>query len=198
MAKLIIKLIHQVAELAAAGLSEQISLVGTEASGTGNMKLQLNGALTIGTLDGANVEILEEVGSDNIFIFGLTAAQVSQLRASYNPWEIYHHDEEVRRALEMIERDFFNLLEPGIFKPIIQALLDGSDRYMLLAGLRSYIQSQEHVDAVYRSRDDWDRKAILNGARAGKFSADRTIREYATARGNELRTAALLQTATKI
>jgi glycogen phosphorylase len=180
MAKLIIKLIHQVAELAAADLSEQISLVGTEASGTGNMKLQLNGALTIGTLDGANVEILEEVGSDNIFIFGLTAAQVSQLRASYNPWEIYHHDEEVRRALEMIERDFFNLLEPGIFKPIIQALLDGGDRYMLLADLRSYIQSPEHVDAVYRSRDDWDRKAILNVARAGKFSADRTIREYAS------------------
>jgi glycogen phosphorylase len=166
MAKLIIKLIHQVAELVngdpqvcdkmkvvflpnysvslaqriipAADLSEQISLVGTEASGTGNMKLQLNGALTIGTLDGANVEILEEVGSDNIFIFGLTAAQVSQLRASYNPWEIYHHDEEVRRA---IERDFFNLLEPGIFRPIIQALLDGGDRYMLLADLRSYIQS---------------------------------------------------------
>jgi glycogen phosphorylase len=158
MAKLIIKLIHQVAELAAADLSEQISLVGTEASGTGNVKLQLNGALTIGTLDGANVEILEEVGSDNIFIFGLTAAQVSQLRASYNPWEIYHHDEEVRRALEMIERDFFNLLEPGIFKPIIQALLDGGDRYMLLADLRSYIQSPEHVDAVYSSRDDWTAK----------------------------------------
>ena len=109
----------------------------------------------------------------------------------------------------MIERDFFNLLEPGIFKPIIQALLDGGDRYMLLADLRSYIQSPEHVDAVYRSRDDWDRKAILNVARAGKFSADRTIREYASevwrvepcevpARSNELRTEALLQTATKI
>jgi glycogen phosphorylase len=208
MAKLIIKLIHQVAEVVnrdpqvcekmkvvflpnyrvslaqriipAADLSEQISLAGTEASGTGNMKLQLNGALTIGTLDGANVEILEEVGSDNIFIFGLTTPQVSQLRASYNPWEVYHHDEEVRGALEMIERDFFNFLEPGIFDPILHALLDGGDRYMLLADLRSYIQSQEHVDAVYKSHEDWDRKAIMNVARAGKFSTDRTIREYAS------------------
>src|SRR5262249_43371855 len=138
----------------AADLSEQISLAGTEASGMGNMKLQLNGALTIGTLDGANVEILEEVGSDNIFIFGLTAAEVSRLRPSYNPWDIYDHDEEIRRALAMIERDFFNILEPGIFKPITHALLDDGDHYMLLADLRSYIQSQEQVDAAYKNRDD--------------------------------------------
>jgi len=208
MAKLIIKLIHQVAEvinrdaevgdklkvvflpnyrvslaeriIPAADLSEQISLAGTEASGTGNMKLQLNGALTIGTLDGANVEILEEVGVDNIFIFGLTAQQVELRRPLYNPWEIYHADEEIRRALLLIERDFFSMLEPGIFKPLTRALLDGGDYYMLLADLRDYIQTQERVDRAFRDRDGWNRKAITNVARAGKFSSDRTISEYAS------------------
>jgi starch phosphorylase len=208
MAKLIIKLIHQVAEavnadrqvrekmqvvflpnyrvslaqkiIPAADVSEQISLAGTEASGTGNMKMQLNGAVTIGTLDGANVEILEEVGEENIFIFGLTSQQVEQRRPGYNPWDVYNSDEEIRRSLILIERDFFSLMEPGIFKPILQSLLNGGDRYMLLADLRPYIQTQERVDAAYRDTAGWDQKAIINVARAGKFSSDRTIREYAT------------------
>jgi starch phosphorylase len=208
MAKLIIKLIHQVAEVVngdpqihnkmkvvflpnyrvslaqriipAADLSEQISLAGTEASGTGNMKMMLNGAVTIGTLDGANVEILEEVGEENIFIFGLKAEEVEQRRGSYNPWDVYNSDEEIRRAFTLIEKDFFSLLEPGIFKPLIQSLLVGGDHYMLLADLRDYIQTQERVDAAYRDAAVWDRMAILNVARAGKFSSDRAIKEYAS------------------
>jgi starch phosphorylase len=164
----------------AADLSEQISLAGTEASGTGNMKMQLNGAVTIGTLDGANVEILEEVGEENIFIFGLKAAEVEQWRASYNPWDIYNHDEEIRQAVTLINQDFFSMLEPGIFRPLMHSLLEGGDHYMLLADLRDYIQTQERVDAAYRDVDGWDRKTILNVARAGEFSSDRTIKEYAS------------------
>jgi starch phosphorylase len=208
MAKLIIKLINQVADVVnrdtqvsdkikvvflpdyrvslaeriipAADLSEQISLAGTEASGTGNMKLQLNGALTIGTLDGANVEILEEVGRENCFIFGLTAEEVEQRRPSYDPWDIYNGDDEIRRAVQLIERDFFSMVEPGIFRPVMQSLLDGGDHYMLLADLREYIMAQERVDASYNDEASWDRKAIINVARAGRFSSDRTIREYAS------------------
>jgi starch phosphorylase len=208
MAKLIIKLIHQVAEvingdpqvsqkmkvvfmpnyrvslaeriIPAADLSEQISLAGTEASGTGNMKMMLNGAVTIGTLDGANVEILEEVGEENMFIFGLRAEEVEQRRRSYNPWDVYNSDEEIRRAFTLIEKDFFSLMEPGIFRPLLNSLLDGGDHFMLLADLRGYIQTQERVDAEYRDVERWDRKAILNVARAGKFSSDRTIKEYAS------------------
>jgi starch phosphorylase len=144
------------------------------------MKLQLNGALTIGTLDGANVEIMEEVGKENIFIFGLTAQEVEKRRPSYNPREIYDADEEIRRALDLIDRDFFSMLEPGIFKPLTEALLDHGDHYMLLADFRDYIQAQDQVDAAYQDRAGWTRKAILNVARAGKFSSDRTIREYAS------------------
>ena len=208
MAKLIIKLIHQVAEvingdphlrdrlkvaflpnyrvslaeriIPAANLSEQISLAGTEASGTGNMKLQLNGALTIGTLDGANVEIRDEVGEDNIFIFGMTAEQAAERRAAYDPWAIYRRDDEIRHAVELIQQGFFSLVEPGIFDPLTRALLDDGDRYMLLADLRSYIEAQERVDTAYRDQAGWDRKAILNVARAGKFSSDRTVRDYAS------------------
>ena len=206
MAKLIIKLIHQVAEvinrdpqvqerlkvifvpnyrvslaekiIPAADLSEQISLAGTEASGTGNMKLMLNGALTIGTLDGANVEILEEVGGDNIFIFGLQADEVERRRSSYNPRLIYDNDPEIRQALDMIQCNFFSMMEPGIFDPILRALLDFGDHYMLLADLRDYIETQDRVDAAYTDSEGWTRKAILNVARAGKFSSDRTIEEY--------------------
>ena len=206
-AKLIIKLIHQVAEvinrdsqvtdklklvflpnyrvsraeriIPAADLSEQISLAGTEASGTGNMKLQLNGALTIGTYDGANLEILEEVGAENIFMFGLRPQQVEQRRHGYNPWDIYQGDEEIRQTIEMIERNFFSMMEPGVFQPLIDSLLKDGDYYMLLADLRDYMQTQEKVDAAYKDREGWIRKSILNVARAGKFSSDRTIREYA-------------------
>jgi len=208
MAKLIIKLIHQVAEvinsdpamagrlrvafipnyrvslaeriIPAADLSEQISLAGTEASGTGNMKLQLNGALTIGTLDGANVEILEEVGPDNIFIFGLKAEEVELLRPGYRPREVYEKDPEIRRALDLLRENFFSMVEPGLFDPIVRALLDFGDHYMLLADLRSFIEAQDRVDAAYRDQTSWTKKAILNVARSGKFSSDRTIREYAT------------------
>ena len=168
MAKLIIKLINQVAGvinsdaqvnekmkvaflpnyrvslaeriIPAANLSEQISLAGTEASGTGNMKFMLNGAVTIGTLDGANVEILEEVGKDNIFIFGLTAEEVEQRRPFYSPFDVYHADDEIRRAVQMIERDFFNMMEPGIFRPVTRSIFEGGDYYMLLADLRDYIR----------------------------------------------------------
>jgi starch phosphorylase len=164
----------------AADLSEQISLAGTEASGTGNMKLQLNGALTIGTLDGANVEIMEEVGNDNIFIFGLNAQEVERRRPTYNPREIYNSDTEIRQAIDLVEQDFFSMLEPGIFRPLTEALLSQGDHYMLLADFRDYIQTQDQVDAAYRDRNGWIRKAILNVARAGKFSSDRTIREYAS------------------
>jgi len=167
-------------EISAADLSEQISLAGTEASGTGNMKLQLNGALTIGTLDGANVEILEEVGEDNIFIFGLTAQEVEKRRSGYNPWEIYNGDEEIRCAIDLIERNFFSMREPGVFQPLVRSLLEQGDSYMILADLRAYIRTQERVDAAYKDRSGWIRKAILNVARAGKFSSDRTIREYAS------------------
>jgi starch phosphorylase len=163
----------------AANLSEQISLAGTEASGTGNMKFQLNGALTIGTLDGANIEILEEVGEDNIFIFGLTSEEVSQSRSGYNPSAIRDSHGEIRRILEMVERDFFSMLEPGIFRPLVDGLLRGGDPYMVLADLASYADAQDRVDALYRDTAAWDEKAILNVARAGKFSSDRTVKEYA-------------------
>ena len=144
------------------------------------MKLQLNGALTIGTLDGANVEILEEVGPENIFIFGMTAQEIEQRRPTYNPWTVFHEDEEIRRVLELIEQDFFSLLEPGIFKPIFHSLLDGGDRYMVLAELKAYIDTQRKVDTAFKDPEAWDRKAIINVARAGKFSSDRTIQDYAS------------------
>ncbi len=164
----------------AANLSEQISLAGTEASGTGNMKLMLNGALTIGTLDGATIEIRDEVGEENLFLFGMTADEVDQRRPGYNPRETASRDPEIHAALERIRKNVFSLLKPGEFDPILRALLDEGDRYMLLADLRSYIEAQEKVDALYRRPMEWDRMALLNVARAGKFSSDRTIRQYAS------------------
>lgn len=163
----------------ASDLSEQISTAGKEASGTGNMKLALNGSLTIGTLDGANVEIEEEVGSENIFIFGLTVEQVTELRSKgYNPWDYYWANEKLRNTIDMIGSDYFtgNAEE---FQPLRSSLLDHGDPYLCLADYQMYVDAQAKVDATYKDQDKWVKMAILNTARVGKFSSDRTILEYA-------------------
>ncbi|MDK2900256.1 MAG: glycogen phosphorylase [Thermosipho sp. (in: thermotogales)] len=214
MAKLIIKLINSVADvinndneiadkikvvfvpnynvslaeiiIPAANVSEQISTAGKEASGTGNMKFALNGALTIGTLDGANIEIKECVGDENIFIFGLTAEQVAKLKESrlYNPYEIYLRNENIRKILDAINNGYFNKNDPELFKDIFQSLLFGlngaqADEYMLLADFDSYKTRHKEIDFIYRDKYRWNKKALLNVARVGMFSSDRTIREYA-------------------
>ncbi len=162
----------------AADLSEQISTAGTEASGTGNMKFTLNGALTIGTLDGANIEILEEVGAENIFIFGMNADEVTALRSHYSPREWYNNNPELKTVLDMIGSGSFSPNEPNLFQPIVDSLLT-ADNYMLLADFASYMKSQEEVSRLYLNRDEWCRKSIMNSAGVGKFSSDRTISEYA-------------------
>lgn len=165
----------------AANLSEQISTAGMEASGTGNMKFALNGALTMGTLDGANIEIMEEVGADNIFIFGLKAHEVAELKRlhSYKPWEYYKSRESVRKVMDTFQADRFCPREPNLFKWIWHALLDQGDRYFLLADLDAYIEAQQRAELLYTQPTEWNRKAILNVARVGKFSSDRTISQYA-------------------
>jgi glycogen phosphorylase len=207
MAKLVIKLINSIADVVnndrlvrdrlkvifmpnyrvslaeklmpGADLSEQISTAGTEASGTGNMKFALNGALTIGTLDGANIEIMEEVKRENMFIFGLTADEVAELRPNYRPRDIYESNDELRQVLDMIGTGYFSPLEINAFQPIVSSLLDGGDQYMLLADYAAYVQCQEAVSAAYLDEEDWTRKSIVNAACVGKFSSDRTIQEYA-------------------
>ena len=207
MAKLIIKLIHSVAEVVnndpdvrgrltvvflldfnvslgqmvypAADLSEQISTAGKEASGTGNMKFAINGALTIGTLDGANVEIREAVGAENFFQFGLTAEEVSRLKIrGYYPWEIYNANTELREVIHRLAAGDFSPQEPHLFQPLIDSLLH-RDEYMVLADYQAYIDCQEQVSQAYQDRENWTRMSILNAARTGKFSSDRTIGEYA-------------------
>jgi starch phosphorylase len=207
MAKLIIKLVHSVGDVVnndpavgsslkvifipdynvsnaekiipACDLSEQISMAGTEASGTSNMKFGLNGAITIGTLDGANVEIRDEVGDENIFIFGLTTDEVSSLKAGgYNPWEIYQSNADLRKALDMIAGGYFSPDAPDCFRPVFDSLTR-TDSFLLLADYESYIKCQQLADALYSDQEEWSRRAIMNVALMGKFSSDRTISEYA-------------------
>jgi len=207
MAKLIIKLITSVAHLVnndpltrekmrvifvpnysvsqaqrifpASDLSEQISTAGTEASGTGNMKFALNGALTIGTLDGANVEIREEVGDENIFIFGMNAQEVEELRArGYNPMEYYHKNQELKQVIDMIANGFFCPEQPDLFRPITDSLLYHGDPYCLMADFESYLACQRRVADTYADQKTWTRMSIMNVANMGKFSTDRTISEY--------------------
>lgn len=206
MAKLIIKLIHSVAGMVnhdkkigdqlklvfipdysvsiaeiiipATDLSEQISTAGMEASGTGNMKFALNGALTIGTLDGANVEIKEEVGAENIFIFGLTSEEVRLYRASgYHPVRYYENNPELRQCIDMLRDGYFSPGDRDLFKPIVDNLLH-NDYFMVMADYEAYLKTQEKVSAMYRDQEQWTRKAIINTANMGKFSSDRTIQEY--------------------
>ena len=208
MAKQIIRLIHDVAQIVnndpavgdqlkvvyypnyevsaaeilfpGSDLSEQISTAGTEASGTGNMKMALNGALTIGTLDGANVEIKEEVGDENIFIFGLTTPQVAETKANgYNPRDYYNANPILKDVLDMIASGFFSVDEPNRYQPIVDNLLNNGDQYLLLADYASYIEAQEKVSKAYKNQDEWTRLAILNVANMAKFSSDRAISEYA-------------------
>ena len=164
----------------AADLSEQISLAGTEASGTSNMKFALNGALTIGTLDGANVEMLDHVGADNIFIFGNTAEEVEELRRQgYKPREYYEKDEELHQVLTQIGSGVFSPEDPGRYRDLVDSLINFGDHYQVLADYRSYVDCQDKVDELYELQEEWTAKAMLNIANMGYFSSDRTIKEYA-------------------
>jgi starch phosphorylase len=161
----------------AADVSEQISTAGYEASGTSNMKFTLNGALTVGTLDGANIEIMEEVGRDNIFIFGLNAEEIIALSQNYRPFEYYRSDPILKMAIDFIHKGFFNPEDVDYFKSLTQKLIN-EDRYLVLADFAAYHNCQKDVDRLYREPEEWTRRSILNVARVGKFSSDRTILEY--------------------
>ena len=159
-------------------LSEQVSTAGKEASGTGNMKFMMNGALTIGTLDGANIEIREEAGADNFFLFGLTAEEVDSARGHYNPGAIIEGDADFHRVMELLKSGHFNLFEPGIFDPIIGSIYSPNDPWMTAADFRSYVDTQQRVAQAYKNHEHWTRMSILNTAGSGKFSSDRTIQDY--------------------
>ncbi|MDR8391527.1 glycogen/starch/alpha-glucan phosphorylase [Aliifodinibius sp. S!AR15-10] len=164
----------------AADLSEQISTAGMEASGTGNMKFALNGALTIGTLDGANIEIRNQVGDENIFIFGLEVEDIEKLRhEGYNPIEYYKKNKELKKALDQIREGFFSPEDKDLFQPIINNLLHHGDYFMVLADYESYVEKQEEVEQVYRDKQEWYKRAIINVANMGFFSSDRSIQDYA-------------------
>ncbi len=162
----------------AADLSEQISTAGKEASGTGNMKFMMNGAITIGTLDGANIEIREEVGEKSFFLFGLTAGEVEAVRGNYDPASIVAADADLGRVMHLLESGHFNLFEPGVFDPIVQSILNPNDPWLTAADFRSFVDAQRRVAEAYRDRERWTRMSILNSAASGKFSSDRTIRDY--------------------
>jgi starch phosphorylase len=164
----------------ATDLSEQISTAGYEASGTGNMKFQLNGALTIGTLDGANIEMMEEMGRENMYIFGLSSEEVVNLHNNnYNPSHYYESSHELKNALDLIKSNYFNVLEPGIFDELLNMLMYGGDKYCLLADFESYQNAHKFAAEEFLNKNLWTKKAILNVARVGKFSSDRTIKQYA-------------------
>jgi starch phosphorylase len=163
----------------ASDVSEQISTAGYEASGTGNMKFMMNGALTIGTRDGATIEMAEEAGEENFFLFGLTAREVANSRGWYDPNWHYHNEPATRTALDLIFTDHFSRSEPGLFEPIRDALLTRGDYFMHLADLSAYAQAQAALGSLYKDRETWAQKAIINVACSGKFSSDRTIAEYA-------------------
>ena len=159
-------------------LSEQISTAGKEASGTGNMKFMMNGAMTIGTLDGANIEMLEEVGEDNFFLFGLNAEQVSQLKTNYNPQQFIQQSTALNKVLLMLKSGHFNLVEPGIFDNIIHAIEDPFDQWMIAADFEAYKVAQDKVSAAYADQQHWTQMSIRNTAASGRFSSDNTISAY--------------------
>ncbi|MGB1011406.1 MAG: glycogen/starch/alpha-glucan phosphorylase, partial [Thiolinea sp.] len=164
----------------AADLSEQISTAGKEASGTGNMKFMMNGALTIGTYDGANIEILEAVGEENFFLFGLKADEVAGLRNNYQPQHYIDADGDLQKVLHLLQSGHFNACEPGIFNNIINALLSPHDPWVTLADFRAYVDAQEQVNLSWQDQPHWLRMSITNTAGSGFFSTDRTMQEYNT------------------
>ena len=206
MAKLIIKLISNVAEVVngdpavgnllkvvffpnyrvtameaicpAADLSEQISTAGKEASGTGNMKFMMNGALTIGTLDGANIEIREEVGEENFFLFGLTADEVERARRQYDPLAVIEADPHLKRVMRLLRSGQFNQFEPGLFDPLLHAITSPADPWLVAADFAAYREAQQRAAKAYRDEERWVRMSILNTAASGRFSSDRTIGDY--------------------